>query len=145
MVSLSAGQCSFQNGQVIGTGDVPWDSDDHRPWRHDRSSNDDRVRADDALIAYLGIIQDGRVHPDDAVVSDSGIVHDGRMPERHVLADRAYVDDRVILDVASFADDHWALIASKNSEWPDARSLAYLNVPDDDGGRIDVDVLSHGE
>jgi hypothetical protein len=55
------------------------------------------------------------------------------------------VDDRVVLHVAAFTYDHGAFISAQHGEWPNARSFVYLNVPYDDGRRIDVDVLSHGE
>jgi hypothetical protein len=144
MVCFGAGLSPGKDGRFLRADDPTRHADDHGPGRNDRARDDDSVRADDAFIADLSVVKNGRVHPDDAVVADRGIVDDGRMPDGDVLADLANMDDRVVLDIASFADDHWSFITAQHGQWPDARSLCYPNVPDDDGRGIDVDVLSHG-
>jgi len=124
MVGIGVGQCPGKDGPIVRAYDAPRYADDHRPRRNDRSRHYDGVGADDALFAYLGTIQNGRVHPDNAVVPDGGVVNNGRMSQSDVLADLAYVDDRMVLYVAALAYDYWSFISAQHRERPDARSFA---------------------
>ena len=61
------------------------------------------LRADDALLADLGAVEQRGVHADEAAVADHGAVDDGAVADRAAAADhdrraRLGVDDDTVLD-----------------------------------------------
>ncbi len=111
-------------------------AEDERAGRNFHPESDERVRADDGARADFGAVENDRAHANKDLIVDLARVNDGAVANGDELAYARRItgidmDNGIVLNVGTRADDDAVNVAAQHGAVPDARFLFERNVADD--------------
>ena len=118
-----------------GTHNLSGVAEDQRVVRNFFVLRDDGARADNAVVANLGVAQNYRTHTNKAVVADFAAVNNRVVPDGDIVADFGRrvahnVNRAVVLNVGVVADSHRLKVSANRRAKPNTRTRADFNFPD---------------